>query len=240
LRAHDRFVGQPWQHGAVIATAADYVWFYEGFPGLWQAYCFTLVEGLRPEEVVARLDARTEDVVARFGDWMDNVPSRMSFDDLNSAAYSGPGPYGTWDGHFFGAAGVGGWCLIVEPNGFMGSLPEIIKPFSADTRLVSHFSNVNAVKHFYWAEDGEIQLGFEPPFAADRYGSDPDGAVEAMRRAGLDLECGVQSGRIFFPEDAATRDGAVFALAENLTGIQLTAQLLVESTYLCAVAPRTA
>ncbi|MFD8563131.1 DUF6461 domain-containing protein [Streptosporangium canum] len=38
-------------------------------------------------------------------------------------------------------------------------------------------------------EDGEIRLGFEPPFAADRYGSDPDGAIEAMRWAGLDLEC---------------------------------------------------
>ncbi|MEU4572323.1 MULTISPECIES: DUF6461 domain-containing protein [Nonomuraea] len=30
---------------------------------------------------------------------------------------------------------------------------------------------------------------------------------------------------------------AVFALAENLTGIKLTAQLLEESTYLCAVTP---
>ncbi|WP_327047111.1 DUF6461 domain-containing protein [Microbispora sp. NBC_01189] len=223
----------------MIATAADYDWFYDRFPSLWEAYCLTLVESLRPEDVVTRLGARAEDVVARFGDWMDNVPSDMSFDDLNSAAYSGPGPYGTWTGHFFGTASVEDWCLIVEPNGFMGSLSEIIKPLSAGTRLVSHFSNVNAVKRFYWAEDGEIQLGFEPPFAADRYGSDPDGAVEAMRRAGLDLECGVRSGRIFFPEDAATRTGAVFALAENLTGIKLTAQLLEESTYLCAVAPST-
>ncbi|MER5324158.1 DUF6461 domain-containing protein [Streptosporangium roseum] len=48
----------------MIATAADYVWSYEGFPGLWEAYCFTLVEGLRPEDVVARLDARTKEVIA--------------------------------------------------------------------------------------------------------------------------------------------------------------------------------
>ncbi|MEV0237838.1 DUF6461 domain-containing protein [Nonomuraea sp. NPDC050786] len=142
-----------------------------------------------------------------------------------------------WDGHFFGAVSIGDWCLIVEPNGFMGVTPEIIKPLSADTRLVSHFRNVNAVKDFYWAEDGDIRLMFEPPFAADRYGSDPDGAVDAIRRAGFDLECGVQSGKIFFPEDVAARTGAVFALAENLTGVRLTAQLLTESTYLCAVAP---
>jgi hypothetical protein len=236
---HDRFVGQPWQHGDVIATAADYVWFYEGFPGLWEAYCFTLVEGLRPEEVVARLDARTEDVVTQVGEWMDDVPSRMSFDDLNSAASCGPGPYGTWGAHFFGAVAVEDWCLIVEPNGFMGVDREIIKPLSAGTRLVSHFRNVKAITRFCCVEDGEIRLTFEPPFASDRYGGDPDGAVEAMRRAGFDLECGVQSGKIFSSEDVAARTGAVFALAENLTGIKLTAQLLVESTYLCAVAPRT-
>ncbi|MFJ2034369.1 DUF6461 domain-containing protein [Streptosporangium sp. NPDC087985] len=223
----------------MIATAADYVWFYDRFPSLWEAYCLTLVESLRPEDVVTRLGARTEDVVARFGDWMDNVPSGMSFDDLNSAAYSGPGPYGTWDGHFFGAVSVEDWCLIVEPNGFMGATPAIIKPLSAGTRLVSHRRNVNAVKHFYWAEYGEIQLGFEPPFASDRYGSDPDGAVEAMRRAGFDLEDNDKPERLAVAEDVAARTGAVFALAENLTGIKLTAQLLEESAYLCAVAPRT-
>lgn len=46
--------------------------------------------------LVARPDARTEDVVPQVGDWMDNVPSRMSFDDPNSSASCGPGPYGTW------------------------------------------------------------------------------------------------------------------------------------------------
>ncbi|NRQ32486.1 hypothetical protein HII36_11640 [Nonomuraea sp. NN258] len=222
----------------MIATAADYRWFYDRFPSLWEAYCITLVKGLAPEDVVTRLDARTEDVVARFSDWFDDVPSGMSFDDLDNAAYAGPGPYGGWPGHFFGATDVGGWCLIVEPNGFMGSRPKIIKPLSAGTRLVSHFSNVNAVQRFYWAEDGEIRLGFEPPFAADRHGSDPDGALEAMRRAGLDLACGVRSCTIFFLDDTATQIGAVFALAENLTGLKLTAGLLEESTYLCAVTPR--
>ncbi|GAA5767020.1 hypothetical protein Aros01_03521 [Streptosporangium roseum] len=206
---------------------------------MWEAYCFTLVEGLRPEDVVARLDARTEEVVTQVGDWMDNVPSRMNFDDLNSAASCGPGPYGTWGDHFFGAVAVEGWCLVVEPNGFMGVTREIIKPLSAGTRLVSHFRNVNAVKRFCCVEDGEIRLTFEPPFASDRYGSDPDGAVDAMRRAGFDLEDNDGPEKLVATDDVAARTGAVFALAENLTGVKLTAQLLVESTYLCAVAPRT-
>lgn len=222
-----------------MATAADYVWFYDRFPSLYEASCFTLIEGLRPEDVVARLDARTEDVVAQVGAWIDSVPSGVSFDDLNSAAYCGPGHYGTWAGHFFGAVAVEGWCLIVEPNGFMGVTPEIIKPLSAGTRLVSHFRNVNAVKYFYWVADGQIQLMFEPPFAADRYGSDPDGAVEAMRQAGFDLKASVQGDGHAVADDVAVRSGAVFALAENLTGIKLTAQLLEESTYLCAVTPST-
>ncbi|WP_219503798.1 DUF6461 domain-containing protein [Nonomuraea ceibae] len=222
----------------MTAAAADYDWFYDQFPSLWEAYCITLVENVAPEDAVTRLGARTEDVVARFSDWTDNVPSGVSFGDLTGAAYSGPGPSGTWDGHFFGAASIGDWCLIVEPNGFMGATPEVIKPLSAGTRLVSHFRNVNGVKDFCWVEDSEIRLMFEPPFAADRFGSDPDGAVAAMRRAGLDLEYGVQSGKISLPEDVAVRTGAVFALAENLTGVRLTPQLLTESTYLCAVAPR--
>ncbi|MFG1959835.1 DUF6461 domain-containing protein [Nonomuraea sp. NPDC049028] len=209
----------------MIATAADYVWFYDRFPGLWEAYCLTLIRGLRPQDVVARLDARTE-----------GFPL-MSFGDLDSAAYSGPGRYGAWDGRFFGAVAVEDWCLIVEPGGTMGVTQEIIKPLSAGTRLVSHSRNVNAVSYFYWVEDGEIRLSFEPDIPGYRYGGDPDGLVGVMRQVGFDLEDGVQAPGGAVAEGIAAGTGAVFALAEYLTEIKLTAQLLEESTYLCAVGP---
>jgi hypothetical protein len=119
---------------------------------------------------------------------------------------------------------------------YMGVTPEIAKPLSVGTRLVSHFRNVNAVKDFCWIEDGDIRLSFEPAIPAYRYGSDPDGLVQVMRDVGFDLEDGQQS-EAAVAEGVAARSGTVFALAEYLTGVKLTAQLLEELTYLCAVAP---
>ncbi|WP_432144761.1 DUF6461 domain-containing protein [Streptomyces sp. bgisy084] len=44
----------------MTSTAADYVWFEERFPELAEAYCFTLVHGLPPSEVLRRLQGRDE------------------------------------------------------------------------------------------------------------------------------------------------------------------------------------
>jgi hypothetical protein len=77
--------------------------------------------------------------------------------------------------------------LAVEPNGYLGVTEAAVVPLSFGTRLVSHFRNVNAVDHFYWIENGDIRLDFEPLFPADRFGSDPDGLVDVMRQVGFDL-----------------------------------------------------
>ncbi|PZG45310.1 hypothetical protein C1I98_15670 [Spongiactinospora gelatinilytica] len=175
---------------------------------------------------MARLHARTA-----------GFPARMSFEDMNGTAYSGSGQYGAWDGHFFGTMAIEGWGLIIEPGGGMGITQEIMKRLSVGTRLVSHYRNVNAVGYFFWAEDAEIRLSFEPAILAYRYGSDPDALVEVMGHVGFDLRDGDQPNEIAPAEDFAERVGAVFALAEHLTGVKLTTRLLEESTYLCAVAP---
>ncbi|KAB8195690.1 hypothetical protein FH608_009220 [Nonomuraea phyllanthi] len=209
----------------MTVTAADYAWFHDRFPGLWEAYCLTLIQGLRPQDVVTRLHARTEDF------------QPMPFGDMESAAYSGPGPYGGWPGYFLGAAALADWCLVVEPGGAMGVNQDLIRPLSQGTRLVSHSNNnANATGYFYWLEDGEIRLGFEPLFPTMRFGSDPDGSVMAMRRAGFDLGDGDRFGTA---ASEAARAGTAFALAEHLTGVKLTAHLLETSVYLCAVAPGT-
>ncbi|MFD8346142.1 DUF6461 domain-containing protein, partial [[Kitasatospora] papulosa] len=41
-------------------TGADYAWFENDFPDLAEAYCFTLVRGPAPDDVVSRLDGRKE------------------------------------------------------------------------------------------------------------------------------------------------------------------------------------
>ncbi len=230
-----RSVGRACHPRRVTATADDYLWFFDRFPALGEAYCLTLVSGLGPGDVVERLGATSDELVARCAEWLDDVPHGMSLDDLGEAAMAGPGEYGMWDGHFFGAAALGDWCLIVEPNDSMGVDAAIAGPLSEGRRLVSHFRNVNAVKRFHWMEDGELRLRFEPPFAATRHGADPDGAVEAMRLAGFDLE---GEPGCFTVDDVRRHTGAVFALAENLTGVRLTPELLAGSAYLGAVAPR--
>jgi hypothetical protein len=115
----------------------------------------------------------------------------------------------------------------VESNGYLGVTEELLGRLSAGTRLVSHFRNVNAVDRFYLVDDGRIRLNFEPLFAWHCSGCDADSYVDLMRTVGLRME---QDGDIGDPGAAA------FALAEAITGIRLTAELLQQSTFTCGEA----
>ncbi|MET8989152.1 DUF6461 domain-containing protein [Nonomuraea wenchangensis] len=121
----------------MIATPDDYSWFSpERFPGLADAYCFTYVRGLTPEEVVTRLGVRVEDC------------SRVTLDGLIRR-------------QTFGAVAVGDWVLLVEACSGLGITEEIIMPLSAGTRLVSHFYlDVDDMDYFYWIDDGKIRFEF--------------------------------------------------------------------------------
>jgi hypothetical protein len=202
----------------MTATAADYDWFEDRLPVLSEAYCLTLARGLTPAEFLARLNAREQ-------------PACTGLDAL-------AGPSGaTWnafDGRelFIGAttvAGAGGdWALGVEINGFLGVTPEVIVPVSAGTRVVSHFQNIEAVDRFYWVDDGDIRLSFEPLFASYREGSTPDALLDMMRDVGFELS---------EDDDTAVPHAAALALAERLTGVRVTAELLEEATYACGIVP---
>jgi hypothetical protein len=132
--------------------------------------------------------------------------------------------------YFMGATDLGGWTLLVEANGFLGTRPEVIGPLSADTQVVSHYRNVDAEDRFCWMVDGDLRLSFEPLFPYHRSGSDPDGQVEAMKGAGFDLRAGED-------RDYTLHSEAAFALAERLTGVRLTAELLESADYLCGMVP---
>ncbi|QGN45545.1 hypothetical protein GKC29_00850 [Micromonospora sp. WMMC415] len=196
-------------------TASDYTWFSDRFPGLLEAYCLTLVKGLTPTGLLDRLGAREECRVT-------------GAENLIEPAYE------AWEEHqadrlFVGATAFGDWALAVEPNGYLGTLDEVIVPLSKGTRLVSHFRNVNAVDHFFWLDDGDLRLHFEPLFPAGRDGSDPDGLVDVMRQVGFDLS----------EDDDASYElhtEAAFALAEHLTGVRLTPELLQSATFVCGAA----
>ncbi|WP_235030200.1 DUF6461 domain-containing protein [Nonomuraea solani] len=186
----------------------DYAWFScERYPDLADAYCFTYVRGLTPEQLVTRLGGRTEDF------------SLMTLGELVDAAYSRPDS----DGMLFGATAVGDWVFMVEPNGLLGITEETIMPLSAGTRLVSHFLNIEGDDYFYWAEDGEIRFAF---LSQEGYSPQTPGElVETMRRITSD------HGHTY------PHNGPAFLLAEQLTGIRLTPQLLEESIYLSGAVP---
>ncbi|MGW0810449.1 DUF6461 domain-containing protein [Nonomuraea sp. NPDC002799] len=192
----------------MTATPDDFSWFsVERFPDLADAYCLTYVQGLTPAELVARLGAQAEDFTL------------LSLGELIDAAYAGPDR----DGMFLGATAVGDWVFMVEPNGLLGISDEIILPLSAGTRLVSHFLNIKGNEYFYWVEDGTVRFSF---LADEGYAEEvPEELLETVER--ISSHYG----------GAEPHDGPAFLLAERLTGITLTPQLLEESIYLSGAVP---
>ncbi|WP_435874865.1 DUF6461 domain-containing protein [Nonomuraea dietziae] len=123
----------------MIATPDDCAWFsYERFPELAEAYCFTYVHGLTPEQLVVRLGGRPEDFTP------------MTLEELIETSYRN-----SYDTAFLGATTIGDCVFIVEPNGGLGIDEEIITPLSAGTRLVSHFRDPpGGASHRHHADTG--------------------------------------------------------------------------------------
>ncbi|MEU7278837.1 DUF6461 domain-containing protein [Streptomyces sp. NPDC045431] len=196
----------------MTTTAADYAWFEDRFPDLAEAYCFTLVENLAPADVLHRLDGREEAPLT-------------GAEAVGDAAFA---LFSRTDGtrQLVAMTALGSWTLLIEPNGYLGVTEARALPASAGTRWVSHFVNVNAVDAFLWAEDGVRRLWFEPLFPDERWGTTPDDLLDAMHRIGFHFGDG----------DAPEPDlsgPAAFALAEHLTGVALTAELLEGTTFTC-------
>jgi hypothetical protein len=202
----------------MAATAADYAWFdadpesYLGDP-----YCLTLVRGLTPAGFLVRIGAKAQ---APHTGWEALLEPSLE------AIGADPMPL------FIGATTVpgqgGDWVMAVELGGYIGITEEIILNLSAGTRLVSHYSN-NGPDHFYWIDDRDLRLEFNPVEPAYREGSTPDALVDAMREVGFDLS---PDG-----DNTETSHTAAFALAERLTGVRVTTQLLQDATYTCGIVP---
>ncbi|MEU0484295.1 DUF6461 domain-containing protein, partial [Streptosporangium sp. NPDC006013] len=187
----------------------------ERFPELADAYCFTYVRGLTPEELVTRLGVGVEDC------------SRVTLDELIRR-------------QTFGAVAVGDWVLLVEAYGGLGITEEIVMPLSAGTRLVSHFYlDVDGMDYFYWIDDGKIRFEFAYQEGYSHWIE--DGKIQFMFRhhesysEEMPDELAETLERIDSPvyPIADPHEGPAFLLAERLTGITMTPQLLEESTYLC-------
>ncbi|GAA2209699.1 hypothetical protein GCM10009850_051580 [Nonomuraea monospora] len=134
--------------------------------------------------------------------------------------------FGSSSGALVGITVVGDWVLIVEMAGtVLGLTTDIVTRLSAGTRLVSHYClDIKALDYFYWLEDGQLRFCF---VAQEGYMEPvPEELVETMNE--IDAR---------YPPHVDIHRGPMFLLAERLTGIKLTPQLLEEATYLCGVVP---
>ncbi|GAA2859955.1 DUF6461 domain-containing protein [Nonomuraea rubra] len=199
--------GRLCQHDDMIATPGDFAWF-----------SYERFPELAEAYCFTYVRGLTpERLVARLGGRPEEF-TPMTLEKLIEASYRNG-----YDTAFLGATTVGDRVFIVEPNGGLGADEEIITSLSAGTRLVSHFRDVEGLEYFYWSENEKLRFWF---LADEGYAEEvPDEVLEIMRR--------IDTGQgLLHPSD-----GPAFVLAERLTGITLTPELLEGSVYLCGVIP---
>lgn len=195
----------------MTATAAKYTWFEDDFPELAEAYCITLVRDVPPADVLHRLGGRPEQSV-------------KGIQNLVHAAFALR--EAERDRHLVAMARVGGWTLLVEPNGYLGISEETALPVSAGTTWVSHYGN-QGLELFLWAEDTTTRLFFEPGAPDVRQGTTPDALLEPMHHIGFQFWEEVSD------TDEILSGPAAFALTEYVTGVQITPSILDETTFVC-------
>ncbi|MET7568320.1 DUF6461 domain-containing protein [Streptomyces sp. NPDC005492] len=186
--------------------------FHGGY--LLEGYTLTLVRGLSPQEFLDLIGAEPQ------GDF-------AGFDAFVARDHAFQEDEVDWGDHFFvGAIPVRGedadWVLALEINGGIEIHTDAMNHATSGTRGVSHFLSPNASHLFSWWEDGELRTRFEGPL--HREGSTPDDLVDHMRRAGCDFEtgyCGLEE---------------YIALAEELTGVRVTPDMLQNGVYSTGIA----
>ena len=155
------------------------------------AVCMTFVEGLSPDEVEVHLGA---DRASRRSTTFEQAADEQDFVAERFAVQIGV---------------LGGWTVIVEPNGYICTQDAVLAGLSTAGRAVMVFWNVNLDSRFGYAREGVLVRVFDPVLGTSEVG-DP------------------------LPEEAGTSDGqpipAALGLAEALTGVQVTgAWLLAEA-----------
>ncbi|MFF7603804.1 DUF6461 domain-containing protein [Streptomyces parvulus] len=202
-------------------TGRDYAWIRSaalfGY-ALDVGYTLSLVRGLAPRKVLQVLG--TQYVGACTG--VDALIERQ--DELVD-------PVDYWDESLLvGACEVSGdggpWTLVLHiADAGMGMRPPLLEALSAGGRAVVHSSNGGKPLHFFhWYEDGELRTTFEWPTA--RADSTPDALNSLMRDVGL-----LGSGEGYEHHGGVDDKAAVFALAERLTGVRVSEELLQRADY---------
>ncbi|XVV12799.1 DUF6461 domain-containing protein [Actinoplanes sp. CA-131856] len=125
--------------------------------------------------------------------------------------------------YFFGVARLDTTSLIIEDNGTLGLADQLLSELSEHTTVVCNYHDPDARSRFLVMADRVVQLEFDPASNDKRLGTQATALASMIDAVG------------FAPR---TAEAASFALAERLTGVPLTLDLLKERTYLFSSAPR--
>jgi len=191
------------------AVADDYSWFARD-PDLTKGFCITWVRGLTPEQVLKRLGGQE---LERVG-WQQLVGS-------------GDGQRGRADRYFIGVARIGDWSLIVEDNGDLGVTDRLVGGLSLGTTVVANHHKQDGHGRFLMLRDASVELDFDPVTFPKRTGSRAEELAPTIAAAGFGAG-----------DDPNQSMLAAFALAERLTGVAMTQELLRDHTYRLTSVPR--
>jgi hypothetical protein len=206
----------------------DYLW-TEDWPFFTSdGYCLALVGNSTPEDVLSKLSA---------------LDDRLTVTGVRDAFITG---YDLGERH--GVDGDGrqlaavadagdGWTIMIQAPGYIG-----ISQLSMGRIIVDHEVVAHGADRFVWWSGGAQRISFEPLLPqSDLRGVLADRQPEESRTyiiglidevGGIDLA--ETPGREFHHVAGS------FALAERLTGVRITAELLTGSRFMVAVVPHDA
>ncbi|MFE9881518.1 DUF6461 domain-containing protein [Streptomyces sp. NPDC005784] len=202
-------------------TAHDYAWIRSSplfGHALDVGYTLALVRGVVPGEVLRVMEAEPQGTCTGAGALIERQdelldPTDYWAESFVAGAFSVPGE------------GVDWTLVLFVGDGGTGMQVRFLEALSAGGCAVVHSSNGGKpMDFFHWYEDGELRTTFEWPTA--RSGSTPDALNSVMREVGFDLsdDEGEASGRV-------DTKAASLALAERLTGVRVTEELLRNAEY---------
>jgi hypothetical protein len=202
----------------MAASVVDYAWFRYYHGGLlYDKYSLTLVEGISPDKFLQRIGAESQGLLTGFGALTDHrVNSHTQQEAYGDLMYLGATTVtGKGGGH---------WTLVVEHDGVLSVDYPLMGQASIMTWAISHHTDGTGRRFFCWWDGGDMTTWFEQPNL--RPGSAPPVLLEAIDRVGV-------------TGDPEIRVAEYFALAEELTGVRVTADLLDNAVYTTAVVARS-
>ncbi|WP_076482603.1 DUF6461 domain-containing protein [Williamsia sterculiae] len=224
----------------MATTYRDYLWFKDDeFTG-WRGngHVVSLIRDATAAGVLDALGAvgrrRTDMGFSGFGQ------QAMEFEMLGLVR---PDPYAVQTVQTVGVADIGdGWVLLIQQaSDYLGIDDELFGPVIAHHEVVSHYSNVNANNRFAWWRDGKRVVSFEPmsptmdlEWARATAPEETDTVLALIAEVGgIELDDHEGTRTEFFHIEGS------FALAERLTGVEVSKELLASAEFTVAMIPTT-